>query len=261
MSDFIVVPEGKFDIPKVLYKYRDWSNKYHKTILTKREVFFAPPESFEDNEDCRVPIRYDLLTDEEIFNRYLERVSNEHPKWTNLRKRAEARFWFNKGLLRDEKHLKEVDEFSWEDLNKRFGVLSLTANNSSEEMWMKYAANKRGICVGFDTELMFDDKSKVGGGGNVIYFDEFPIIHPLEEPIQKMLKQIYFKKKEWNFEEEYRVHKIHPKYINNRKRIYSVPEEAIAEVILGVNMKSQEREDIIKVVNENCRYAKIIELN
>ncbi len=41
------------DQPVILCKYRDWSNLYHRTILTKRELYFAPPSSFEDVTDCR----------------------------------------------------------------------------------------------------------------------------------------------------------------------------------------------------------------
>ena len=41
------------DQPVILCKYRDWSNIYHRTIITKRELYFAPPSSFEDVTDCR----------------------------------------------------------------------------------------------------------------------------------------------------------------------------------------------------------------
>ena len=41
------------DFPSILCKYRDWSNIYHRTILTKRELYLAPPSCFEDVTDCR----------------------------------------------------------------------------------------------------------------------------------------------------------------------------------------------------------------
>ncbi len=34
------------DLPGIIYKYRDWSNVYHKTILTLRQVFLASPSYF-----------------------------------------------------------------------------------------------------------------------------------------------------------------------------------------------------------------------
>lgn len=45
----------KHTIPKVLYKYRTWSNEYHKTILTENKVYLSSPRDFEDNLDCNVP--------------------------------------------------------------------------------------------------------------------------------------------------------------------------------------------------------------
>ncbi len=43
-----VVTFAEMNLPKILYKYRDWNNHFHKTILTERKVYFAQPTSFED---------------------------------------------------------------------------------------------------------------------------------------------------------------------------------------------------------------------
>jgi hypothetical protein len=48
------------DIPQELFKYRDWSNEIHRSILLKQELFLAPPDSFEDKMDCKLQKRYDL---------------------------------------------------------------------------------------------------------------------------------------------------------------------------------------------------------
>ena len=59
------------DIPPIIYKYRDWQDDYHKKIITDYQVFFAEPKSFKDPEDCKNPIRYDLLSTREIYEKYL----------------------------------------------------------------------------------------------------------------------------------------------------------------------------------------------
>lgn len=41
------------DYPSVLCKYRNWLNTNHQTIITKRELYLAPPSCFEDVTDCR----------------------------------------------------------------------------------------------------------------------------------------------------------------------------------------------------------------
>jgi len=32
-----------FGLPEIVYKYRDWSNKNHKTIITNLEIHFDNP--------------------------------------------------------------------------------------------------------------------------------------------------------------------------------------------------------------------------
>jgi hypothetical protein len=39
------------NIPPIVYKYRDWSNPYHRTVLSEKSIFMAPPTSFEDEKD------------------------------------------------------------------------------------------------------------------------------------------------------------------------------------------------------------------
>jgi hypothetical protein len=49
------------DLPKTVYKYRNWSDNFHKEIITEQIVFMARPTSFEDQSDCKLIKRYDYL--------------------------------------------------------------------------------------------------------------------------------------------------------------------------------------------------------
>jgi hypothetical protein len=42
-------------IPKIIYKYRNWSDKHHKNVLKKNELYMSSPEEFNDPFDCRIP--------------------------------------------------------------------------------------------------------------------------------------------------------------------------------------------------------------
>jgi len=44
-------------IPTTLCKYRYWSDKYHKRIITESELFFSSPKHFNDPYDCGLPFR------------------------------------------------------------------------------------------------------------------------------------------------------------------------------------------------------------
>lgn len=44
--------------PPILYKYRNWSNDYHKNLLIKNEIFMSPPNMLNDPFDCRIYTDY-----------------------------------------------------------------------------------------------------------------------------------------------------------------------------------------------------------
>lgn len=55
--------------PIVLYKYRDWVQKTHQSLLKDYKGYFASPRDFNDPFDCRIyPNMYLLNTDEIITN-------------------------------------------------------------------------------------------------------------------------------------------------------------------------------------------------
>ena len=136
--------------PKTVYKYREAENNLHRTILSEQIVYFAAPKSFEDKLDCKIPIRYDLLSDDEIFDSYLEILKEKHPEWDPAYIRQQAIIWSNKGFLRDKKLNEEWASNYFEELNERYGVLSLTAEPANIKMWKKYSKNFNGFCLGFD---------------------------------------------------------------------------------------------------------------
>lgn len=211
---------------------------------------------FEDKLDCKIPVDYESLSDEEIISRYREQLREKHPNWTRLKVLAEARYWFNKGLLRNKEHIENIEEHYWKEYNQQFGVLSLTIDLTSFEMWEKYASNHAGFCVGFDPRMMLKDKTKVGAFGLVEYFKKLPTIHPFEDSIQRAFKQIYYKEDKWKFEKEYRVHKLHPKKISSTQRLFSVPEEAVIEIVFGACMKEEHKLEIIEIAKVSCKNAK-----
>ncbi|MDB4920732.1 MAG: hypothetical protein JWQ54_2715 [Mucilaginibacter sp.] len=74
------------DYPKLVYKYRDWSNDFHKKTLINMELFLASSSSFNDPIDCKIPIAYYKLGDDaklplEYFEGY---VARHYPKYTEI---------------------------------------------------------------------------------------------------------------------------------------------------------------------------------
>ncbi|HAO05831.1 MAG TPA: hypothetical protein DCQ50_02355 [Chryseobacterium sp.] len=231
------------EFPQTLYKYRDWDNKNNKRFITHREVFMSPPSSFEDELDCKLPVRYDLLTEKQAMKFAMNLSKRVNPKFNRQKHRQDSLKWVKEKLYL--KNYEEYTKFYFEEYDKRLGVLSLTEHNCLKEMWEKYANNHRGFCIGYNSEKLFN---YLGGGGKVEYYDKMPIILPqpmMDIDVARNL-QVYQKERKWQFEKEYRTQKF---WINGgtiHDRQIQLPTNVFKHIILGDNM-SRENEKIIRM--------------
>ena len=62
-------------IPETLYKYRDFRDN-HLSILKTKQVYFAKVASFNDPFDCGIPVRYDLLSEQEFDRLQIQHLYN-----------------------------------------------------------------------------------------------------------------------------------------------------------------------------------------
>jgi len=244
----------EMDLPAILYKYRDWNNDNHKRILTDNEVYLSSPADFKDEFDCKVPIRYDLLTENEIYKKYLNSSKKENPHFSRQQHRKFATDWQKKGLMRDKKRLEDLDKEFFDRFNKLFGVLSLTAIPDNITMWEYYANQHSGFCVGFHTIPLCKQEQYFGGGGEVSYNDEFPIIKETDSLEKKHFLQIHSKLRKWEFEKEYRLTKFN---IQNRQA--KIPNEIFAEIILGAKMPDEIKKEIIDIASKKYPKAKVLQ--
>lgn len=257
--NYVSFNELKF--PKIVYKYRTVNDIYHKSILTEQSVYFAPPITFEDELDCRIQERFDLLNDEDIYNQYYKMLQQQNPTVDTEVIKNEVVKWTSLGMLKDKVRLQAMEEFFWEEFNERFGVLSLTKNNHSLRMWTKYADDFNGFCVGFKPEILF---SRAGGGGIVNYVKDLPLIHPFDSPETKRNLLTFYKLLKWKFEGEYRLQKMwdHPITIKERKVI--IPSEGFSRLILGQNVTNDLRIEITKqakLINPNINISIAVKNN
>lgn len=246
--DFKILGHHKFEemnLPPILYKYRDWSKSHHKSVLTERELYLASPAEFEDEFDCKVPIRYDLLTDDDIFKHYVNSSITLHKHYSLAQHLEYAKKWQAKGLMRNERHLRYVDSLFFKEFNEIFGVLSLTALPDNVAMWDYYSNNQKGFCVGFNTIPLLESRI-FGSGAEVKYDNELPIILETDDFEKKHFLQIFSKLKKWEFENEYRLTKF-----NVQDRTPIIPVEIFAEVILGPKISDNDKAEIKEIVSIN----------
>lgn len=245
------------EAPLVLYKYRDWSNPFHKKVLVEPSIYLAAPSDFEDPLDCKTPIRYDLLADYELFDNYLNESKRLNKHFNTFQKHLDwAGSWFLKSPINDPKRLKEIDDAATKGYDERIGILSLTEDPLNILMWDKYSNHLKGFCVGYNSHLLF---RFLGGGRIVEYCKELPIIKPFEEPFSVHFKRVYHKEDKWSFEKEYRTHKFWPDRASEKERNVRISKECIVEVIFGPNISAEHKQEIENIIKLKLPKVKLIE--
>lgn len=244
------------DYPEVVYKYRCWANPFHQSILKNRQVFMAAPSTFEDELDCKFPIRWDLLTDADIYNHFLDDSRKSHNERTRQQHRKFARDWTKKTDVRNPQRVKEHQEQTFKDYDARVGILSLTSNPTINKMWNNYACNHNGFSVGFNSRIMFEF---LGGGGEVIYVDDIPLIypHPKHSFDEQRHYQIFHKLSNWSYEEEYRTTIFRPHPLSSEDRIIELPPEAYQEIIFGSSMSDENIAEIKNVLEKVLSHVEV----
>ena len=250
----------------MLYKFRDWGNNEHKKILTKNQIFFAQPSSFNDPFDCHIDENFTILSELEIEN-YIEEQIDFHVLENTFDIQQEFRL-----RIFDLEFLNKKQNENFKIQDKHIGVFSCNQDTENQLgwqnilMWSHYANNHKGFCVGFDKEKTHNWlKSKHITGGPV-YYDKYPEIKQVvpiaanKEKTKEYFKNtISNKATNWNYENEYRFVKINIK--NNfeiglriKDRIEELTADCYVEVTLGLETSLKHEKKIAK----ECRKRGIL---
>lgn len=250
----VKIKEGSESDPSVLYKYRNWSDDNHKKLITKPIVYLASPGRFEDPFDCKNNVRYDILADNQIFKKILFDSINENGDLYSISEHIKmALYEFNISPSRDPLERYKLECKFEKEFNERFGVFSLIADPLNLKMWNKYGNKFKGFCIGYDTKLLFN--SFKGGGGEVIYVDELPIISPYDNEFIQIHKQVFHKLKKWEFEKEYRTHKTWKKRISDNERNIPINSQCVKEIIFGFRISPKDIAEIKSIVEINMPHV------
>lgn len=253
-----IINFDEVEFPETLYKYRFLSKELHHSILTNREVFFSPPSGFEDPLDCKIPTRWDLLSDEDIINYYFDDSSRVLPQNSSIEERMQfAIHHANNNELRDEKFIVQQQQKQFAEYDNRIGVLSLTPFNNLSRLWEKYADQQKGFCIGFEPYYML--KGIGTGAGLVVYHEELPVILPLYKmPFEmQMHHQMFGKLNKWSFEEEYRTFISKNGVLSKEERKKTIPAEAYKEIIIGAKMTDEDISKLKSVIPVELQHVQL----
>ncbi|MFV8443067.1 DUF2971 domain-containing protein [Flavobacterium sp. LB2P44] len=231
------------NVPKTIYKYRDWSCENHRKILNSNEIYLASPGTFNDPFDCKISTHYLSLDTPEKISSYIQKKQEESE--TELTENFIETLKYRLTNIQEYWDMFEAFELSTFDQNH--GIISLSSRWNSILMWSHYANLHKGFCVGFNEEKM-RTSGHFGFGGSVIYSDDFPIINPLEVDEKTPFLQLQYKAKDWKYEEEYRLNKLFfPEIPTDDDRKIILNEGIIEEVIVGMNSSREDTEEIVKI--------------
>lgn len=237
----------------IVYKYRDWENCLHQNILVSNQLFLASPKDFNDPFDCGITPNYKLLNEKdedeyinELAVRAYERSEKEGLDLRNIIKDIEQRFSDKESLQ------KKVDSIRYQSMNESYSIFSCALEWNNILMWSHYANNHKGFCVGLWSAKL-KDSGVFGKLGKVKYQKTYPKIKPRAAKYDDVLMknsflETHIKAKDWKYESEYRFMSNHfPRKLSLEDRKVSVGNDFFAEVILGLNMPEEYKNEIIKI--------------
>ncbi|TCC97488.1 DUF2971 domain-containing protein [Pedobacter frigidisoli] len=242
--------------PEMVYKYRSWGKGEPNSdnVLLKNELYLAPPSGFLDEFDCKIPVRYDLLSDEEVLKWGEPIVRRVHSRWNDEAIKREVKYLSANLPFKDPIKMKAFEEEEWKSYDQKAGVLSLCTNPLNADMWQMYGDNNQGICYGYEPNSLIRS-CRFGGGGSVIYGKELPIIHPFMSPTLMGSIRVYCKLDKWRFEEEYRIREFNESLVNRSNRVRAYSDDILKEVTLGSKFSNESIPDIINILKQKGSLA------
>lgn len=245
-------------LPSIVYKYRDWENGYHRNSLIYNEIYLSSPKDFNDPFDCRITPNLKSLTAEEekqyIIDMGIASFDYAEEKKVDIGKVLTS---FENRLKDKDKLQKEYNNLLFNNQDNYYGIFSLSCRWNSILMWSHYANCHQGYCIGYRLNKLMDS-GIFGKLGYVDYRKDFPNIKPRapkkdEEMMRNSFIETHTKSEEWIYEKEFRLYKtFSPNIPMTHNRLFNIPDDFIAEVILGINISEENKNEISDI----CRIKK-----
>lgn len=232
------------DYPRILYKYRSYNENTTK-ILTDGELFMPSISKFNDPFEGAIPYIYDPaeLTSDNIFLAMYKSAKEQHPDWIESEIHEYVYKHQKYKLLFDQAHLDKQLEETRKDVDDKFGILCLTIHRNNFLMWSHYADNHKGLCIGFDTQTLYD---KIQGTlGKMEYQEELPTKHLQDNVFTFLQRLLFVKSRVWEYEDEYRFVKM-----GLSNQVIKIPLNAIKEVVLGCRMAFEDKNKVIDIIKK-----------
>lgn len=222
--------------PKLLYKYRDFGNKYHKRLITNLELYFPSIKELNDPFEGKAEIDWYKMSYKDCLkqNEKLLKAMNPRLKGKSFLRKVKK--------ITDSKKLFHPDNIRFdpkeneEKWNQILGVVSLSEKYDDIHMWSIYANSHKGFAVGLSSQSILNEYD-FDYLGLVDYFEDIPTIGFDDDTTLRFKKKFFTKSIQWKNESEWRITKNH---IENRTQKLKIP--TIKEIIFGANAQLEDIE-------------------
>lgn len=197
----------------LFYKFKPF-NEFLVEELCRGDIYYSPPESFNDPMDCSPLIEPDVHGDnlKELYHKIVSYQFGEEAVAQMLHAidcqigEYEKPYPY-KSLLED--YMYDDVLKSLKNIFCNYGVLSMTKRNNSPLMWSHYADQHRGVCIEYKLVSYVEIKPRrveytrprAISAKDILEWVRFD-----PEMMIDKIKEIYFfsKAKEWEYEDEWR---------------------------------------------------------
>ena len=237
--------------PKYLYRYRHLQGDHREwtlRIISKSELYFASPKSFNDPFDCRIRYRQRVLKSE-LRKKHKQLVKKFLPDLNRTQRRLKVKNDIKRTNQQD--LLLTITEGLQESVDN-LGVLSLSANPTNILLWSHYASSHTGLCFKFRAT---NNTPFFGCAQKVNYESDYPVIDLLKDDPGKQTDAFLLTKAiDWHYEDEWRIIDH-----NSGSGYKYFPKELLVGVIFGARMPNEDKEAIAKELGDRVKTTQIEE--
>lgn len=130
------------------------------------------------------------------------------------------------------------------------GIACFTPHPNKMLMWSHYGDQHRGVCVGFDSNVLLKNPP-LNSEGNPLYEDIVEVVYSSVRPEADCKEQYFQKSKEWSYEDERRI-------ISSLKRgspawgagVWPIPTAAIREIVLGARIPEKTEKKVVNMAKD-----------
>jgi len=237
--------------PRYLYKFRHFENPDHLRILTDDEFFFSSARHFNDPFDCRVPVRYDEGTRDDVIAHELFFFEHEFPNASQAQREAMAEEVYDSGSFRNSQEIHRAKRITQEYVLNRMGVFALTPMYANLLLWSHYSHSHTGFALGFLTQdlrnLAFTctiATNHIMSVQQVRYNTRYPLLNAYRStPQQRFDGQFHTKADDWRYEQEVRI------FLNEGPdQKVTIPYDLVRRAILGCQATEANRNHMITIL-------------